>query len=388
MLKKRGLLVFAFIGAFFAMAIAPCTCAAKSASKTPYLIGAIFSFTGDNAPLGVPERNTTAMLAKQINAAGGIKGHPIKVVYYDDAGKPDQATQACQDLLANKRVVAIIGPTLTGPSLAIATMCQNAKMPLISCAASIKIVQPVKSYVFKTAQTDSLAVQKLIDYLKKKKIKKVGFVNDANSFGASGRDQWRTLSRKAGIKTVAYESFASSDTDMTAQLTKIRAAKPQAIICWGTNPGPAIVARNARTLGLKIPLLMSHGISNPTFIKLAGKAAEGVIFPSGKIIVAEQIPASDPQKKVLVKYSADYKKAFKQPASHFGGHAWDSLMLVTDALKSVGPNRAKIRTHIENRKKFVGVDGVFNMSRTDHGGLNKNAFALITIKNGKWVLVK
>jgi len=388
MFGKRGLLVFVFIVALFAMAVGTCNCAAKSASKAPYVIGAILSFTGDNAPLGVPERNTVEMLAKQINAAGGVKGHPIKVIYYDDGGKPDQAATACQDLLSNRSVVAIIGPTLTGPSLAIATMCQNAKMPLISCAASIKIVDPVKSYVFKTAQTDSLAVAKLIDYLKKAKITKVGFINDANAFGASGREQWQKLSGKAGIKTVALESFASADTDMTAQLTKIRAAKPQAVICWGTNPGPAIVAKNMRTLGMRMPLLMSHGVSNKAFIDLAGKAAEGVVFPSGKIIVAGQIPSSDPQRNVLLKYGTDYQKAFKQPASHFGGHAWDAFMLVVDALNKVGPDRTKIRANIEARKGFVGIDGVFDMSKSDHNGLDKSAFALVTIKNGKWVLVK
>lgn len=386
MLGKRGLFVFAFIVALFAIMVAPC--AAKSAAKAPYVIGAIFSTTGDNAPLGVPERDTVEMVAKQLNASGGIGGHPVKVVFYDDTGKPDQAVRACQDLLSNKDVVAIIGPTLTGPSLAIATMCDGAKMPLLSCAASVKIVQPVKPFVFKTAQTDSQAVAKLIDYLKKSRIKTIGFINDANAFGASGREQWLKLSVPAGIKTVDMESFNSADTDMTAQLTQIRAAKPQAVICWGTNPGPAIVAKNMRTLGMKQPLLMSHGVSNMEFIRLAGKAAEGVVFPSGKIIVASQIPASDPQKPVLMKYSADYQKAYKKSASHFGGHAWDAFQLVVDAVKKVGPNHAKIRSAIESRKGFVGIDGVFNFSRTDHNGLDKNAFALVMIKNGKWVLIK
>jgi branched-chain amino acid transport system substrate-binding protein len=388
MLGKRGLFVFAFIVALFVVLAAPGSYAARSAAKTPYVIGAIFSVTGDNAPLGVPERDTAQMLAKQLNAAGGIGGHPVKLMVYDDTGKPEQAVRACQDLLANKDVVAIIGPTLTGPSLAIATMCNGAKMPLISCAASVKIVQPVKAYVFKTAQTDSLAVAKLIDYLKKSRIRTVGFINDSNAFGASGREQWQKLSGPAGIKTVDVESFNSADTDMTAQLTKIRAARPQAVICWGTNPGPAIVAKNMRTLGMKQPLLMSHGISNMEFIRLAGRAAEGVVFPSGKIIVASQIPAGDPQKKVLLGYSAQYQKAYGKPASHFGGHAWDAFQLVVDAVKKVGPNHARIRDNIEGRKNFVGIDGVFNLSRTDHNGLNKNAFALVTIKNGKWVLIK
>ncbi len=360
--------------------------AGKSAS--PYVIGAIFSTTGDNAPLGVPERDTVEMLAKHLNAKGGIKGHPIRVEYYDDEGKPEKAVQACQRLLDNKSVVAIIGPTLTGPTLAIAGMCEAAKMPLISCAASVKIVDPVKSYVFKTAQTDSLAVGKLLDYLKKKKIKTVGFINDSNAFGASGREQWLALSKKAAIKTVAMESFGSNDTDMTSQLTKIRAANPQAVICWGTNPGPAMVAKNMRTLRMKQPLLMSHGIANMEFIKLAGSAAEGVVFPSGKIIVANAVPSSDPQKKALVQYAADFQKTYKKPAIHFGGHAWDAFQLVVTALGKVGPDRAKIRSSIESTKNFVGIDGVFNFSKSDHMGLTKDAFALIAVKNGKWTLAK
>lgn len=389
---KHRLLMFGILAALLALLVASCgqktTDTSEGVAQEPYVIGAIFSSTGDNAPLGVPERNTAEMLAKQLNEKGGIDGRPVKLLAYDDAGKPEQAVQACQDLLANKEVVAIIGPTLTGPSLAIASMCNTAKMPLISCAASVKIVQPVTPYVFKTAQSDHFAVQKLLDYIKAKKIKTVGFINDANAFGSSGREEWLKISKAAGVNTVALESFNSSDTDMTPQLTKIKAAKPQAIICWGTNPGPAIVAKNIRRLAMKQPVLMSHGISNQEFIKLAGAAAEGVIFPSGKIIVANQIPAGDPQRKVLVEYAAQYQKAFGKPAIHFGAHAWDAFQLVVDALKKSGADREKIRANIESRKKFIGVDGIFNFSASDHNGLDKNAFALVTIKNGKWVLLK
>lgn len=354
----------------------------------PYVIGAIFSVTGDNAPLGVPEKETVQMLEKQINANGGINGRPIKVEVYDDGGKPDQAVQACQSLLANKNVVAIIGPTLTGPSLAIAQMCQDARMPLVSCAASVKITQPVRSYVFKTAQADSLAVAKIIDYLKREKIKTVGFINDSNAFGASGRDQWLALSEKAKIKTVATESFATSDTDMTSQLTKIRSADPDAVICWGTNPGPAMVARNMKTLGMKMPLIMSHGIANMEFIKLAKGAAEGVIFPAGKLLVAGAISSNDPQKKKLLYYASTFSRTYGKTPSTFGGHAWDALLLVTDAIEKVGSNHAKIRKAIEDTKGFVGISGVFNMSKHDHNGLNKDSFEMIEIRNGKWVLAK
>jgi branched-chain amino acid transport system substrate-binding protein len=363
-------------------------CGGSSAAKKPYVIGAIFSTTGDNAPLGVPERETVEMLVKQVNAKGGINGHPVKVIFYDDAGKPEQAVRACQDLLADKEVLAIIGPTLSGPSLAIVQMCQDAKMPLISCAASIKIVQPVKSYIFKTAQADALAVERIIDYLKVKKIKKVGFINDSNAFGASGRDQWNALAAKSGIQTVAMESFGSDDTDMTAQLTKIKAAKAQAIVCWGTNPGPAIVAKNASRLGIKAPVIMSHGISNKKFIELAGSAAEGIIFPAGKLLVANSLPGGGSEKNALVKYAKDFEKAYAKPANTFGGHAWDAFMLVAKALAKAGPDKAKIRSEIENTRGFVGISGQFNFSTTDHYGLTKNSFALVQIKNGKWTIVK
>ncbi len=359
-----------------------------AAAKTPYVIGAIFTTTGDNAPLGVPERNTVELLVKQINAKGGIKGHPVKVEFYDDGGKPEQAVQACQRLLANKSVVAIIGPTLSGPSLAIASMCQDAKMPLVSCAASVKIVEPVRSYVFKTAQSDSMAVGRLIDYIKKRGITSIGFINDSNAFGASGREQWITMANAARIKTVSMESFGTSDTDMTAQLSKIRAANPKAVVCWGTNPGPSMVAKNMKTLGMKQPLLMSHGVANLEFIKLAGSSAEGVVFPAGKLLVAKSISNSDPQKKVLLNYAASYEKAYKKSPNTFGGHAWDAFQLVVNALSKVGPDRAKVRSAIENTRNFVGISGVFNLSAKDHNGLSKSSFALVKVSGGKWTIAK
>ncbi|MGQ9455929.1 MAG: ABC transporter substrate-binding protein [Armatimonadota bacterium] len=357
-------------------------------SKEPYVIGAIFTVTGDNAPLGVPERQTVEMLVKQINAKGGIKGHPIKVEFFDDGGKPDQAVQACQRLLQNKSVLGIIGPTLSGTSLAILNMCNEAKVPLVSCAASIKIVQPVKPYVFKTAQDDAMAVGRLIDYCKKRGFTKVAFINDSNAYGSSGREQWLKQAEAARIKTVAVESFATSDTDMTAQLSKIRAAQPQAVVCWGTNPGPAIVAKNMRSLGMKQALLQSHGIANQEFIKLAGSAAEGIVFPAGKLIVANSISDNDPQKKVLLKYASDFQKTYKKSPNTFGGHAYDAFMLLVKAIEKAGPDRAKIRNVLENTRGFVGITGVFNFSPEDHNGLDKSSFALVTIKDSKWTLVR
>jgi branched-chain amino acid transport system substrate-binding protein len=175
---------------------------------------------------------------------------------------------------------------------------------------------------------------------------------------------------------------------MTAQLTRIKAKKPQAVVCWGTNPGPAIVARNMKQLRMSTPLLMSHGIANRAFIQLAGDAANGVVFPAGRLIVVDEIPASDPQKKTLLAYRSAFRAEFKRDPDTFGGHAWDAIQLVTRALDKVGPDKKKLRAEIEKTKKFVGIGGVFNFSPTEHNGLTKSAFVLVTIKDGKWKLVK
>ncbi len=379
---------------FLALVVAALLAGACSASYIaaakckPYVIGAIFSVSGDNAPLGVPEKQTVEMLVKQINAKGGIKGRPVKVEFYDDAGNTGQAVQSCRKLLDNKDVVAIIGPTLSGPSLAIAKMCNDERMPLVSCAASIKIVVPVLPYVFKTAQSDSLVARRLLEYIQSKKISKVAFINDSNPFGASGREQWLRVSKNSGVETVAMESFGTSDTDMTSQLVSIREKNPQAVICWGTNPGPAILATNMRMLGMKIPLFMSHGVANMEFINLARSAANGVVFPGGKLLVADKIPGTDRQKKVLTQYIKDFTKAYGKGPNTFGGHAWDAFMMVVKAIEKVGGDRDKIRNSLEQTKNFVGISGVFTMSPRDHNGLTQSCLAMIEIKDGKWVLAK
>jgi branched-chain amino acid transport system substrate-binding protein len=175
---------------------------------------------------------------------------------------------------------------------------------------------------------------------------------------------------------------------MTAQLVKIRGSKAQAIICWGTNPGPAKVARNARQLGLNLPLYMSHGVSSKKFIELAGDAAEGITLPSGRVIVANVLPKSDQQKKSLLAYVNDYKNHFKVEGDHFGGHAWDAVMLLKGAIERGGDSPDAIRNELENTRNFKGIGGIFNFTPQDHAGLTKDAFVLVTIKNKEWILVK
>ncbi len=360
----------------------------NSWSQEPIKIGGLFAVTGAPSFLGEPERNTANMVVDQINKAGGIKGRMLKLVYYDTQGDATKAVQAATRLIKEDRVSAIIGPSTTGETMAVIPVVENAGIPLISCAAGIKITEPVKRWVFKTAQNDSLAVERIYDHLKKRNISNVAIITVSDGFGASGREQLKLRAKASGITIVSDEIYGPNDTDMAAQLVKIRGGKAQAIICWGTNPGPAKVARYARQLGLNLPLYMSHGVSSKKFIELAGDAAEGIILPSGRVIVASVLPKSDQQKKSLLSYVNDYKKHFKVEGDHFGGHAWDAVMLLKGAIERGDGSPASIRSEIENTRNFKGIGGIFNFAPQDHAGLTKDAFVLVTIRNKEWVLVK
>ncbi|MHB0937201.1 MAG: ABC transporter substrate-binding protein [Armatimonadota bacterium] len=358
------------------------------AAKEPYVIGAVLDITGMGSPLGTPERDTVLMLEKQINARGGIDGHPIKVVVLDNASDEAKSVTAVKKLIEEHKVLAIVGPSQTGTTLAAAETVQAAKVPMVSCAAGIGIVDPVKPWIFKTAQSDVHAAAKVLDYCKAHKLTNIAIISVSNAFGDSGKTQLKKQAPAMKINVVAEESFGPNDTDMTAQILRLRGKKPQAVICWGTNPGPAVVAKNMKTLGFRVPLIMSHGIANKQFISLAGPGAEGVVFPAGKLLVAKSLSAGDPQRAVLLKYAADFNKTYKREADTFGGHAYDALMVVCNGLDKVGSgDRAKLRDAIESLQ-MTGISGVFKFSKADHNGLQKNAFVMVKIQGGKWVLTK
>jgi branched-chain amino acid transport system substrate-binding protein len=354
----------------------------------PIKIGALFAVTGPASFLGEPERNTAQMVVDEINKAGGVKGRQLQLIAYDTQGDATKAVQAATRLIKEDNVVAIIGPSTTGDSMAVIPLVEKAQIPLISCAAGSKITDPVKKWVFKTAQNDSLAVAKIFEYLKKHKLSKVAILTVSDSFGSSGREQLKVQAATYGIQLVVDDTYGPKDTDMTAQLTKIRGSQAQALICWGTNPGPAVIARNARQLGLKIPLYMSHGVSSKKFIDLAGDASEGIILPSGRVLVADLLPGSDKQKKSLLAYVKDYQKHYKAEGDHFGGHAWDAVMLLKGAFDKGADSPAAIRDQLELTRNFAGIGGIFGFSPQDHSGLTKDAFVLVEIKHKDWVLVK
>ncbi|MGV8057696.1 MAG: ABC transporter substrate-binding protein [Smithellaceae bacterium] len=354
----------------------------------PIKIGALFSVSGPASFLGEPERNTAEMMVNEINKAGGVKGRKLELVVYDTQADATKAVQAVNKLIKDDKVVAIIGPSTTGDTMAVIPVVEKAGIPLVSCAAGVKITDPVKKWVFKTAQNDALAVPKIFEHMKKQKISKIAILTVSDGFGSSGREQLVLKAKDFGMQIISDETYGPKDTDMTAQLTKIRGSKAQAIVCWGTNPGPAVVARNVKQLGITLPLYMSHGVSSKKFIELAGAAAEGIILPSGRVVVAQQLSKKDPQKKALMNYVENYRKHYKVEGDHFGGHAYDAIMLVKNAIERGGETPAAIRDQLEKTEKFAGIGGTFKYSPQEHAGLTSDAFVLVQIKNKGWTLLK
>ena len=344
-----------------------------------------FSITGPASWLGEPERNTVKMIEEQINKQGGINGHPLQVIIEDTAGDEGKTVLAIKKLITRDKVCAVIGPSRSGSTMAVIALAEQYKVPLISCAAAEQIINPVRKWVFKTPESDADAVRRIYEKAKDMNISKVAIMSATTGFGTAGREQLIKIAGEMGITIVADETYNPRDTDMTAQLTKIKGTDAEAIVNWSIVPAQTTVMRNRKQLDMKIPLFQSHGFGNIMYAKSAGDAAEGVMFPGGKLLIADLLPDTDPQKAVLTKYKSDYEEMFKTDVSTFGGYAYDALYLVIDALKAVGSEREKIRDHVESRKGFIGITGVFNYSADDHYGLTKDAFEMLGIKDGRFV---
>ncbi|MEW5744545.1 MAG: ABC transporter substrate-binding protein [Nitrospirota bacterium] len=379
------------VAALIAAAVAMISLAVPCHAKEPYRIGAVLAVTGAASFLGEPEKNTLLMLKEQLNAAGGINGTPVEIVIEDSKSDETQAVLAAKKLLEKDEVLAIIGPSTTGESMALIPIMNAAQTPLISLASGAGITLPAKNraWVFKTAPYDYSAVEAMFTYMRKQGVAKAGIMTITTGYGDSGRKALIDLAPKYGITIVADERYGPKDSDMTTQLAKIKAAGAQAVINWSVGPGQVVVTKNWNALKMGIPLYQSHGWGSKKNIELAGKAAEGVIAPLGRLVVWDKLADRHPQKALLKKYSQDYEAKFKGEPGTFGGHAYDSLMMVVEALKKVGPDKAKVRDYIENKiKKWPGTGGVFTMSPQDHCGLDKDAFEMVVVRNGDWEILK
>jgi branched-chain amino acid transport system substrate-binding protein len=363
-----------------------CLLAAPAVQAENLKIGAIFAVTGGASFLGGPEARSAEMVVEEINKAGGINGNTIELIIKDSGANPEKAISFAKQLIEEDKVLAIIGPSTSGETMKLKKIAEQGKTPLISCGAAEVIVNPVAKYVFKTPQKDSFAVQKIYGEMNKMGIKKIAVVAGNTGFGKAGKQQLLDAAEKFGIEIAAAETYDKKATDLTALVAKLMADKEiQAVVNWSIVPAQAIIAKNMRQAGWEVPLFQSHGFGNIKYVEAAGAAAEGIIFPAGRLLIADSLPDSNPQKALLLKYKNDYEGKYKEAASTFGGHGYDAITVLIAAIENGGTDRDKIRDAIENLKNFPGTGGVFNYSAEDHNGLDIDSFVMLTVKDGKFV---
>lgn len=365
-----------------------------AAATEPIKIGAFFALSGPQAHIGTPTKLVAELAVKQINAAGGINGRPLELVMGDTESDPAKAASIAKKFIHQDKVAAIIGPTSTGEGMQVKKIVEEAGIPIVMTVGGdppIMVETGPFTYIFKSPQRSSTAVARLFSYLKDKKLTKLGLMYATDPFGKDGVGWLKKLAPEYGLTFVAEESFGPKDIDMTAQLTKIKNAQPDAIVVWTVGPAGPIIAKNKAQLGITIPLFQCHGQPDPKYIELAGPASEGDRMPATKLMVADELSDTDPQKKVIQEFIRLYKEAGldKQfPINTHSGYAWDAVYLITNALKKAGTDPKKLREAIEQTKGYVGVSGIYNLSPEDHNGLGVDSMVMVEVKGGKFTLAK
>lgn len=363
--------------------------ATKPGDKTPIRIGAVFDTTGGSAQFGTPQYNGAQLFVKQLNANGGIGGRQVELINIDSESQETKAVLAVRRLIDQEKVVAVVGGSSSGASLAMIDYIEKKGVPFLSVGSSARITDPVKKWVFKTPQSERLAMEKLFDYLNANKLTKIGWASVNNAFGDSGREEFEKLLPKFGMTNVGNERFNANDTDLTPQVSSLKGKAPESVVVWTNPPSGSVLVKNYRQLGVKGPLLLSHGMVSQSLFDQAGADAEGVILPGSKLLVAGELPDSDPQKALLTKFAADYQEAFKEKAIPFAGYGYDTMLLLAKAIEQAGTEPAAIRDALEGKiEKVVGTTGVFTFTPQDHNGLDKDSLVLVEVKNGAWSLYR
>ncbi len=361
-----------------------------AAAGEPYLIGAVVSESGPGSSLGRPEADSIQLAVDEIDKAGGIGGHQLQVTILDDESNPTTAVNAVRKLL-DQHPVAIIGSSLTQTSLAMVPLMTQAQVPLISLASSAQVITPIgdRHWIFKMPITDFHVAQTMQEYLKKHNQTKVAVVYRNDDYGKTGLSHFQDAGKNAGFQVVDAEAIAANATDATTQLTHVKSANPQAVVVWSTLPSVTVVMKGYRELSLPYPIYYSDGAANGAFLVQAGDAINGAYIASTKINVADQIPNSDPQKKVLLHYIDAFGRAYPKdlPVSIFGGFGYDGVYVLADALRHAGGAQpAKVRDALE-RVTYTGVSGVYRISPNDHNGLSTFSTVLTQAEKQKFKLV-
>jgi branched-chain amino acid transport system substrate-binding protein len=360
-------------------------------AQAPIKIGSFLAVTGPASFLGDPEAKTLRLYVDMVNRAGGVNGRQLQAVIYDSAGDARQAVTFARRLIEEDKVDIIVGGSTTGETMAVVPLAEEAQIPFISLAGANVIVEPVKKWIFKMPHSDRMAVEKIYEDMKKNGKTRAAVLGGSGGFDQSCRKEAKDLAGKYGITVVADETYAPTDTDMTVQLTKIKNTPGvDGIVGCGFGAPTAITARNYRQLGMQnIQFYFNHGVGSQQFIDGAGGGAEGMRVPVAALLVANQLAANDPQKKVAEDYARAYRAANNNEAvSTFGGHMYDGFMIAIEAMKRAGGvDKAKVRDEIEKTRGFVGADGIYNMSPQDHMGLTLDSFKMVEIRNNTWKLL-
>ncbi|KVG29951.1 ABC transporter substrate-binding protein [Burkholderia diffusa] len=366
-------------------------CAAATASAQ-VKIGVTLSATGPAASLGIPEKNTIALLPKE------IAGKSVQYIVLDDASDTSRAVQNVRKLIDEDHVDAIIGSSVTPNSLAMLDPVSQGKTPTISLAASAQIISPMdakRAWMFKVPQNDQLMADAIAGYMAKHGVKTVGFIGFADAYGDSWYKTFSAAAEKNGLKLVSNERYNRTDASVMGQVLKLMGSNPDAVLIAGSGTPAALPAKTLKERGYKGKVYQTHGVANNDFLRVCGKDCEGEILPAGPVLVTDQLPDSNPVKKPALGYKAAYEKAYGAGSlSTFGGHAWDAGLLlqraIPEALKKGQPGteafREALRASLESVKDLPVSHGVINTTPTDHNGFDTRARVMVQIVDGKWKL--
>ncbi len=353
-------------------------------------IGSILSTTGRAAFLGEDMKRGMELAIDEINKAGGVMGKPIKWFFYDAESQSVKGVNATKRLISQDEVSIIAGGgSMSGIALAMVPMMERAKRIFISTEGSMAIVNPVdkREYTFKSTADDDQAIERALDYLKKKGVKKVALLHSTTGFGQSALTQMKIVAPKYGIEAV-YESFGPADTDVTSQLTRIKDSGAQAIIIWTVTPTGVVALKQAQQLGMdKLHLIHSYGFVSQRYMKLAGDAAKNLLLISVKFPVGKDLPDSDKTKAKILALQDMYRKKYGREPNQFVAQTYDAIWLAKiaiDMAKSGDPE--KIRAAMANIKGYQGAGGEFNFSPTRHSGLSKKDLVLVKWEDGRFKL--
>jgi len=349
-------------------------------------VGVLLALSGPAAYLGTPVQQSLQLLVDHYNADGGIAGRKLVLVTYDTEGNTGKAVQLFRRLVESDMVQVVIGPSTTGESLAIGPIAEELKVPMISFGAGRDIVLPVKQNSFKVPPTDEIEIRQLLRDFARRGIRKIGVIATAGPYGQSAEALLKRYAPTAGIDIVAFEEYQALDTDLTAQIVRVRDSNPDALLIWATDPGATLLVKQAAALGFKKPVFNSPAVADPKFIAKAGPAAEGTYVQSSRLLVAADLPDSDPQKAGLVWLTRAYRKRFGEEPPQNSGHPYDALLLIEQGLKQLRSDGVGSLAKAMEKAKFCGANGCFQMSALDHNGLPPESMVILQARGGRWVL--